>query len=190
MAYPMEQDIYSNLTSYYYWPSFLNNASNYTAYDVVVNDVVGAISHDYQKWVFSITGCLLVGLSGIFPLLIFPNGDCSSLSKNSSGSGVGLTQLRRLLNFAVGSLLGDVFLHLLPEAWNQARESGSSKHDSLMFLGFWVLIGLVSFVICEKLVSGESEPSQDTPDSSNNNVSKISKDYSSEQVESNKHVRY
>jgi hypothetical protein len=30
-------------------------------------------------------------------------------------------QLKRLLNFAVGSLLGDVFLHLLPEAWNEAR---------------------------------------------------------------------
>lgn len=26
--------------------------------------------------------------------------------------------LRLLLSFAVGGLLGDVFLHLLPEAWN------------------------------------------------------------------------
>jgi len=26
-------------------------------------------------------------------------------------------QLNRLLSFAVGGLLGDVFLHLLPEAW-------------------------------------------------------------------------
>lgn len=36
-------------------------------------------------------------------------------------SGVDEVQLQRLLNFAVGSLLGDVFLHLLPEAWNHAR---------------------------------------------------------------------
>ncbi len=32
-------------------------------------------------------------------------------------------------------------------------ESGSSRHDTLMCLGFWVLIGIISFVICEKLVA-------------------------------------
>lgn len=35
--------------------------------------------------------------------------------------GISGAQLKLLLNFAVGSLLGDVFLHLLPEAWNHAR---------------------------------------------------------------------
>jgi len=40
--------------------------------------------------------------------------------------GIDGKQLKRLLNFAVGSLLGDVFLHLLPEAWNEARGKNTS----------------------------------------------------------------
>lgn len=71
--------------------------------------------------------------------------------------------------------------------------SGSSKHDSLMILGFWILIGLVSFVICGKLINKseeveedddtkepaakqtrQTEPSSKIADSSNNNVAKIS----------------
>lgn len=33
-------------------------------------------------------------------------------------------RLKLLLSFAVGGLLGDVFLHLLPEAWNlQSKQS-------------------------------------------------------------------
>lgn len=34
----------------------------------------------------------------------------------------GLNVLPLLLSFAVGGLLGDVFLHLLPEAWSMALE--------------------------------------------------------------------
>lgn len=84
MAFSFEHEaIYSNVTSY--WPSFLNNASNYTVvYDNVVNDMANVLAHDYQKWVYSITGCLLVGLSGIFPLLIFPGGDCSPNADGNS----------------------------------------------------------------------------------------------------------
>lgn len=74
--------------------------------------------------------------------------------------------------------------------------SGASKHDSLMILGFWILVGLVSFVICGKLISNEedeeSEGSEATSqtdskatDSSNNNIEKISKKGSSEHTQSN-----
>lgn len=34
----------------------------------------------------------------------------------------GRNGLQLLLSFAVGGLLGDVFLHLLPEAWSMAME--------------------------------------------------------------------
>ena len=33
----------------------------------------------------------------------------------------GASKLRMFLAFAVGSLLGDVFLHLLPEAWRKSK---------------------------------------------------------------------
>ena len=46
---------------------------------------------------------------------------------------------RLLLSFAVGSLLGDVFLHLLPESYTQASQ------------GLWVLAGLLAFLIIEKV---------------------------------------
>lgn len=87
------EDFYSNNTSYYYWPAFLASSSNSSSatnltgvYDSVVSDVVGSLSHEYQKWLFSITGCLLVGLSGVFPLLIFPNGECSFNSSSKTGA--------------------------------------------------------------------------------------------------------
>ena len=41
--------------------------------------------------------------------------------------------------FAVGGLLGDVFLHLLPEAYMQVRVYNifrDQKHESLSFCGF------------------------------------------------------
>ena len=38
-----------------------------------------------------------------------------------------------LLSFAVGGLLGDVFLHLLPEAWNQIRQ-GKVQSRSLFYI--------------------------------------------------------
>lgn len=37
---------------------------------------------------------------------------------------VGCQKLKQLLSFAIGGLLGDVFLHLLPEAWAKAGPSG------------------------------------------------------------------
>uniref|UniRef100_H2Z2P0 Zinc transporter ZIP13 n=1 Tax=Ciona savignyi TaxID=51511 RepID=H2Z2P0_CIOSA len=92
----------------------------------------------------------LVGMSGIFPLIILPkiNGGFSS------NTGTGSAQLQRLLSFAVGGLLGDVFLHLLPESWDQLKNSnqdGSHTHWPAVDNGLWVLIGLISFCLLEKL---------------------------------------
>lgn len=38
----------------------------------------------------------------------------------------GSQKLKQLLSFAIGGLLGDVFLHLLPEAWVLCGSSGKS----------------------------------------------------------------
>lgn len=41
-------------------------------------------------------------------------------------SSAGCQKLKQLLSFAIGGLLGDVFLHLLPEAWALSGSSGGS----------------------------------------------------------------
>jgi len=68
--------------------------------------------------------------------------------------------LQLLLSFAVGSLLGDVFLHLLPEAWNQLHQAGSLEAPHLV-MGLWVLAGIFSFIALEKLFQRASEGEQD-----------------------------
>lgn len=48
----------------------------------------------------------------------------------------GCQKLRQLLSFAIGGLLGDVFLHLLPEAWALSCSSGTLQFyqcDSFCF---------------------------------------------------------
>ena len=52
---------------------------------------------------------------------------------------------------------------------------GASNHDTMMDLGFWILGGLISFIICQKLVSfGETdgEEGEEELSSSNNNNDK------------------
>lgn len=46
-------------------------------------------------------------------------------------SSAGCQNLKKLLSFAIGGLLGDVFLHLLPEAW--AHPSSNCKKKILFF---------------------------------------------------------
>ncbi|XP_076177990.1 zinc transporter Zip99C isoform X2 [Ptiloglossa arizonensis] len=66
--------------------------------------------------------------------------------------------LKVLLSFAVGGLLGDVFLHLLPEAWENSllNKATDDDHPS-MTCSLWVLGGFLVFVIVEKLFSFERE---------------------------------
>lgn len=46
--------------------------------------------------------------------------------------------LRLLLSFAVGGLLGDVFLHLLPEAWNHIEYRKLLLIDILLMLFMFI----------------------------------------------------
>ena len=64
---------------------------------------------NWSQWAGAILGSLLVGLTGVLPLIIVP-------TKLGAGS-VSDENLKYLLGFAVGGLLGDVFLHLLPETY-------------------------------------------------------------------------
>ncbi|XP_066592697.1 zinc transporter ZIP13 homolog isoform X2 [Prorops nasuta] len=76
----------------------------------------------------------------------------------SNGAGT----LRILLSFAVGGLLGDVFLHLLPEAWGNNAWKDANGHPS-MACGLWVLTGFLVFIIIEKFFAfeNESEPEKE-----------------------------
>lgn len=112
----------------------------------------------YEAWLWSVVASILIGLAGIFPLIVIPTEGAAGPS--SLPHGVCPRTLRLLLCFAVGSLLGDVFLHLLPEAWHLMEKSKSG--GSHISIGAWVLAGLFSFIILEVLFSKESVDEQET----------------------------
>ena len=55
----------------------------------------------------------------------------------------GSRKLRLLLSFAVGGLLGDVFLHLFPESLAALGDHGRS-HTGLLVMGLWILGGILT----------------------------------------------
>lgn len=96
-----------------------------------------------ETWVLALISSVLVAAAGIFPLLLnhcFVNFDENGL------------RLRSVLSFAVGGLLGDVFLHLLPEAWGPATSTSDDWQ-----IGAWVLIGLISFLLVEKVANSTEQ---------------------------------
>ncbi|KAH8268639.1 hypothetical protein KR026_011063 [Drosophila bipectinata] len=116
-------------------------------------------SFQYTPWVFSLLGSVVIGLSGIFPLLIIPTDE--KMAKQGYKDPAESKLLRVLLSFAVGGLLGDVFLHLLPEAWEGDSQDPSS-HPSLRS-GLWVLSGILIFTIVEKIFSGYASADEENP---------------------------
>jgi zinc transporter 7 len=96
----------------------------------------------------------------IAPVLILP---CIPISSTKEGDSF----LKVLLSFAIGGLLGDVFLHLLPHAQphkiHEAHEDhnhenelevGEVKHDHStdMSIGLWVMAGILVFFCIEKYI--------------------------------------
>ena len=92
-----------------------------------------------HTWIYSLLSSAAVGACGVFPLVVNRWIRLDSGCKDKAA-------FRSLLSFAVGGLLGDVFLHLLPEAW------GAHDRDVRMSLGVWVIVGLLSFMLVEKIV--------------------------------------
>ena len=90
-------------------------------------------------WIYSLLSSAAVGACGVFPLIVNRWIQLDSGCKDKPA-------FRTLLSFAVGGLLGDVFLHLLPEAW------GSHDREVGISLGLWVTMGLLSFMLVEKVV--------------------------------------
>jgi zinc transporter ZupT len=105
-----------------------------------------------HTWIYSLISSAAVGACGIFPLVV---NRWIRLDSGCKDKGA----FRSLLSFAVGGLLGDVFLHLLPEAW------GAHDRDVGMSLGVWVIVGLLSFMLVEKIVKITEEATGDKSDS-------------------------
>ena len=60
--------------------------------------------------------------------------------------------LNRYLSFAVGGLLGDICLHLLPEIYSVKVDSSIiHDNDQQIRLGISILVGILSFLAIEKL---------------------------------------
>ena len=127
---------------------------------LVVNSVNLKESASNHSWICAMLCSALVGLSGLFPIFLLShkdeNGNNTDREKSKSKSNEP-SHLRFLLSFAVGGLIGDVFLHLLPEARQQLRESvlrgDTDWHSGEMRLGLWILAGLLTFVIVEMMFS-------------------------------------
>ena len=88
----------------------------------------------YLSWIGALMGTILVGLSGLMPMLIIPL-DAGENLRSEQGS----RSLRLLLSFAVGGLLGDVFLHLFPESYGALSRSGKNTHTGYLMMGLWIL---------------------------------------------------
>jgi len=130
---------------------------------------------DWHQWIGSVAGSMLVGLSGIVPLLIIPD---TTKQQDSSTPLEQSSSFRLLLSFAVGGLLGDVFLHLLPEAWRMVRSGESDASVGHLKLGLWLLAGLLTFAVIELVLSSTASSCLDDDDVSdvdsdtqNNNTS-------------------
>lgn len=116
-------------------------------------------SEHAHVWLLSLAGSVAVGLSGIFPLLVIPIEAGAALKTEA-----GCQKLKQLLSFAIGGLLGDVFLHLLPEAWAVSSVS-AGKHNHYTKQGLWVIVGLLAFLILEKMFPDQDSKEDPTTES-------------------------
>ncbi|CAA90736.3 Zrt (ZRT), Irt- (IRT-) like Protein Transporter [Caenorhabditis elegans] len=95
-------------------------------------------------WIYALIGCSLVVSTGILPAFLLPANIHVLLSSSQ-----GQRRLNLLLGFAIGSLLADVFLHLLPEAYE--------SNENHVSIGLCVLAGYLTFSLISKLASSEEE---------------------------------
>ncbi|KFZ50090.1 Zinc transporter ZIP13, partial [Podiceps cristatus] len=112
-------------------------------------------SERLDAWICSLIGSFMVGLSGVFPLLVIPFETGAAL-RSEAGS----HRLKQLLSFAIGGLLGNVFLHLLPEAWAYTCSATTGEGQSFQqqkLLGLWVITGFLTFLVLEKIFLEKEE---------------------------------
>jgi len=107
-------------------------------------EVVRSLPANWTQWGGAIIGAILVGLTGVLPLWVVPSKVGTLAGSHSEDN------LKYLLGFAVGGLLGDVFLHLLPETYQHMIDNG--EEAELGRIGVAVLVGILTFLVLEKLL--------------------------------------
>lgn len=81
---------------------------------------------------------------------------------------VGHQKLKQLLSFAIGGLLGDVFLHLLPEAWANSGASGVWARSNVLHRAASVPFPSPVLLVHKKMTRFQSKRSRiETPCSGN-----------------------
>lgn len=102
-------------------------------------------------------GATMVGLSGVLPFVIIPQiaHNHEELMKTSI--------FKCMVAFAAGSLLGDVFIHLLPETYT-ALVLADCKNT--IPIGLWVLAGLLTFMFIEKFFPDEDDDDKENGEDS------------------------
>ncbi|CAF0722386.1 unnamed protein product [Brachionus calyciflorus] len=126
-------------------------------YPAYLTDIANFLNNEKLIiWVTSVIGTFFVGICGILPVIILPNlaDDHQKLIKSN--------YFKCLVGFAAGTLLGDVFLHLLPETYTQKV---LNDNDKLISNGIWLLFGIISFLSLEKFFSDDLDDSQGSADS-------------------------
>jgi solute carrier family 39 (zinc transporter), member 7 len=109
----------------------------------------------FDMWLYSIGSTLLISAAPFFILYFVPLDNTEDMQP----------RLKTLLAFASGGLLGDAFLHLIPHSVaphshgshshshshsEHGDEEGGHHHD--MWVGLWVLGGIITFLAVEKVV--------------------------------------
>ena len=110
----------------------------------------------FDIWLHSIGSTLLISAAPFFILYFVPLDNTESMQP----------RLKTLLAFASGGLLGDAFLHLIPHSvapHSHGEHSHSHSHHDHdhghehghghdMWVGLWVLAGIITFLAVEKIV--------------------------------------
>ncbi|KAG5681394.1 hypothetical protein PVAND_010835 [Polypedilum vanderplanki] len=115
----------------------------------------------FNIWLHSIGSTLLISAAPFFILYLVPLDNTEKMQP----------RLKTLLAFASGGLLGDAFLHLIPHSvvphdhhshsHSHAHTHGGGHHDHEheghdhshdMWIGLWVLAGIITFLTVEKAV--------------------------------------
>lgn len=105
---------------------------------------VAFIIQNLNVWITSVIGTFFLGICGVVPVIILPHlaDDHAKLIKS--------TVFKCLLSFAAGSLLGDVFIHLLPETYSTDFASNKSN-------GLWTMFGIFAFFAIEKVFPDDDD---------------------------------
>lgn len=135
----------------------------------------------FGPWLYSLLGSTMVGLTGIFPLFVIPIDEGADLKTGASAG-----TLKILLSFAVGGLLGDVFLHLLPEAFeNELLNNAKDAGHPTMTCGLWLLSGFLTFVIAEKIFAVENDPEPDDSSETSEEQQNLNQQQAEKEMENN-----